>query len=103
MAELTATPGVWMVSQDDDGEWFRFYIGPRKRRGVFRPKEMDTLRPCMIPLIGREFDFDWMGVSDNNERFPGQMRWMISRAHDDELDKDQVGLWMPDEDIEWVK
>lgn len=77
----------------------KFYKGPYRRTGTFRPKKMDTLRECMLPLIGKTLNLDFMGTGMKDEPYPGQTRWMISRSHDAELSDDQKGRWMPDEDI----
>jgi len=65
----------------------------------FDPKDRKTLRPCMIPLIGRTFEFDFAGTSDDDEPFPGQTRWMISRKHDPEIPDECKGRWFPFEDL----
>lgn len=78
------------------------YEGPWKRRGIFQPKIMDTLRPQMQTLIGHEFDLDYAGTSDDDEPYPGQTRWMIARNHDADLGSDQIGRWIPEEDIQFI-
>ena len=78
------------------------YEGPRRRIGIFRPKKIESVRECMLPLIGKQFEFEYAGTSDDDEMFPGQTRWVVARKHDPELDDDQIGRWLPDEDIESV-
>jgi hypothetical protein len=77
------------------------YTGPYQRRGVFRPRNLSTLQPQFQTLIGRVFDFEFVGTSEDDESYPGQTRWIISCLHDDELTEEQRGRWMPEEDIEW--
>jgi len=67
------------------------YDGPYKRTGVFRPKIMETLRPCMFPLIGKSFEWDFAGVQDEDMAYPGQTTWTFNRKHDPELNGDQKG------------
>jgi hypothetical protein len=86
----------------DDGDG---WLGRTKRRAVFNPKDRSTLRPCMVPLIGRTFDFTYGGHSMEDETFPGQSRWMTDRKHDDEIKElsyEALGLWFPSEDLDDV-
>lgn len=66
----------------------------------FSPKKRDDLRECMVPLIGRIFEWEWMGTSDDDESYPGQTRWVITRKHDDEIPDEAKGRWAPFEDLE---
>ncbi len=72
---------------------------PHSRRARFSPKRVDTLRPSMGAHVGKVFRFDYAGLSDENEPYPGQWRWMFGREHDDELGGDR-GRWVPDEDLD---
>jgi hypothetical protein len=69
----------------------------------YTPKNLATLRPCMRALIGRVFEWQWVGVSDDDEMFPGQDRWLMSRNHDQEIPEDARGRWAPDEDLVCVE
>lgn len=66
----------------------------------FQPKKLETLRPCMVSLIGKTFTWNYAGISDDNEAFPGQTRWMIAREHDAEIPDECKGRWAPEEDLE---
>ena len=77
------------------------YSGPLRRRGTFRPKRMDTLRPEVSGLIGRTLLWTFAGVSEADETYPGQSRWMPDRSHDDELGS-AAAYWAPEEDIEFT-
>lgn len=79
-----------------------FQIGSRIK-ARFEPKNRETLRPCMVELIGREFNWEWVGTSDVDEPFPGQSRWMIERQHDAEIPDECKGRWCPREDLELVE
>jgi hypothetical protein len=65
----------------------------------FEPKNRKTLRPCMTPLIGRVFEYEWMGTSEDDEPYPGQTRWAITRKHDAEIPDECRGRWCPREDL----
>lgn len=65
----------------------------------FRPKSLDTLRACMVPLIGRTFLMEWAGVGEDDEPYPGQSRWIICRKHDAEVPDEAKGRWLPFEDL----
>lgn len=75
-----------------------YYYGS-KILARFEPKNRETLRPCMVPLIGRIFEWEWMGTSMANEDYPGQTRWMITRKHDPEIPDKCKGRWCPYEDL----
>lgn len=77
------------------------YNGPYKRTGIFKPKIMATLRPCMLPLIGKSFEWDFAGVQDDDMPYHGQVTWMFARKHDADLSNEQKGRWVPAEDIEF--
>lgn len=74
---------------------------PRRRTGVFQPKNVTTLRSVLLPLIGKSFEWCYAGMSGSDEPFSGQMRWTISGKHDAELSTDQIGWWVPEQDIEF--
>lgn len=78
------------------------YEGPYSRRGTFRPKRVDNLRPEVSVLIGRALLWRFAGVSDDDEAYPGQSRWMPDRSHDDELGPAAM-YWSPEEDIEFAE
>lgn len=78
------------------------YTGPYKRTGIFRPKITGTLRPCVLPLIGKSFEWDFAGVQDDDASYPGQSTWTMARQHDAELTREQIGWWVPAEDIEFA-
>jgi hypothetical protein len=69
------------------------------RVGIISPKRVDNLRPEVVPLVGRTFEFDYVGIGDIDEPYPGQSRWTPARKYDAELGKDAAGYWFPDEDI----
>ena len=75
----------------------------KNKSGVFRPKDMTTLKDCMKALIGQSFEWEYAGTSDEDEPYPGQVRWMISRRHDAALTDKQIGRWVPEEDIEFAR
>ena len=85
--------------EPDDAEAILKYDGPWKRRGRFEPRIMETLRPVVRPLIGRVFCFEYAGTSGDDEPYPGQTRWVVSRQHDAELEPEQRCWWLPAEDI----
>lgn len=66
----------------------------------FVPKNLETLRECMKPLVGKIFEWEWMGTSDDDEPYPGQTRWLITRKHDPEIPDECKGRWAPFEDLE---
>jgi hypothetical protein len=80
--------------EDGDG-----WLGRSKRHARFNPKNLETLRPCMKPLIGHVFDFTYASHSDEDEVFPGQSRWLMDRKHDHEIDEEARGRWFPSEDL----
>lgn len=73
-----------------------------KRIARFNPKNLETLRPCMVPLIGRVFNFDFAGTGASDEPYPGQHRWTFSLEHYGELPNDCKGKWSPNEDLDPV-
>ena len=73
--------------------------GPRYIRGTFNPARRDDLKPEMLPLIGRSMIFEYGGTSNDDEPYPGQMRYLIWPTED--LPKDVYYRWCPLEDI-WV-
>jgi hypothetical protein len=92
--------GQWEVYQiNKDVIWM--YTGPHEKIGVFQPKNIATLRPCMLPLIGLEFSWVFAGVQDADMAFPDQTCWMTGRDHDAELTVEQRTKWVPDEDIQF--
>lgn len=74
------------------------YDGLYKRTGTFKPKIMETLRPCMLPLVGKIFEWDFAGFADNDET---QTAWTFDRKHDQELNGAKY-FWIPAEDIEFA-
>jgi hypothetical protein len=72
------------------------------RVGTFAPKNMATLRSEMRGLIGKQFTFSYAGIGGADEPYPQQTRWMIHRDHDAELNAEQIGRWVPEEDIRWA-
>ncbi len=70
-----------------------------KIRARFEPKVRETVRECMVPLIGCVFTWEWIGTSDNDEPYPGQSRWWIPREYDNEIPQECRGLWCPREDL----
>ena len=66
---------------------------------IFEPKRKDDLREGMIPLIGKTFKWEFIGVSDDDEPYAGQSRWWISREHDADIPDECRGRWLPREDI----
>jgi hypothetical protein len=79
------------------------YEGPRKRRGIFQPKNTDTLRACMASLAGKSFDWTYAGTGGEDEPCPSQTRWLMDRKHDTELEPEQIGWWVPEEDIDFER
>jgi hypothetical protein len=72
---------------------------PWHRRAIVKPKRLDTLKLHARAVVGRTFDFDFAGTSDDDESYPGQHRWMIARKHDHEIPLELIGCWFPDEDL----
>lgn len=86
-----------MIDCSNDG-----WNGRTKRFALFQPVDMENLKPCMRPLIGRRFYFTYAGHGDGDEAYPGQSRWLFDRRHDAEiaqLSPDALGLWVPSEDL----
>lgn len=83
------------MSDDGDG-----WLGRTERTARFQPKQMDTLRDCMLPYIGQVFHFTYAGHSVDDEPYPGQSRWTMDRAEDDRLSNEVKGKWFPSEDLE---
>ncbi len=68
----------------------------------FNPKNIATLRFCMIGEIGKVYTWNYAGRSDDDEEYPGQTRWMPAREHDNEMSEECRGYWCPEEDLEIV-
>lgn len=69
-----------------------------KKRGIFRPKRTDDLRPEMVPGIGKEYLFTTAGTMDEGP-YSGQEIFQIH-----EMDGTMARLgWVPAEDIEWLE
>lgn len=77
------------MSYDD---YFKYHEPNPPRRGIFQPKNLETLRPEARDWIGKTFDWHCEGTSNSDEPYPEQKRWV------------RVGQsrWCPDEDIEWL-
>lgn len=71
-------------------------------RARFEPKRMDNLRPCMVPLVGRTFEFECYGTMDQGD-YDGQTIWFMDRKHDTEILEESRGYWSPREDLEIVE
>ncbi len=69
-------------------------------RARFQPKDTATLKPFMHSQIGKVYNWDYAGMSDDDEAFPGQTRWMPAREHDTEMPEECRGRWVPEEDLE---
>jgi hypothetical protein len=69
----------------------------------FAPKNLETLRPCMVELIGRTFEWEWCGTGNDDETYPGQSRWLMARKHEAEIPDECFGRWVPFEDLEEVE
>jgi hypothetical protein len=74
-----------------------------KAIAILEPRIRDNLRDCVKPLIGRTFEFEWVGISEDDEPYPGQSRWWISRKHDTEIPDECKGLWLPGEDLKFIE
>jgi hypothetical protein len=68
-------------------------------KALFLPKNLNTLRFCMYPLIGKTFDWVPAGRGGDDEPYPGQARWYMDQKHDAEIPEDAIGFWVPDEDL----
>ena len=66
--------------------------------GTVVVKNVDDLRPVIVPLIGRILEFDYVGTGGDDEPYPRQTRWMPARKHDAELGM-AAAYWFPEEDI----
>jgi hypothetical protein len=64
-----------------------------KRIAAFRPKEVETVRPELLPLIGEVAEWRWAGQQGDDDKFPGQAIWNTDDAR-------FQGYWVPDEDLE---
>lgn len=69
------------------------------RAAIFRPKRLDTLRPELLPMIGRRVEVVPMGHADA-EPYAGQQIWMAD-FHVLREDDPLLGFWAPEEDLEW--
>jgi hypothetical protein len=82
-------------------------LAPRWRGfGYFAPKCTDNIRPPLAPLCGLCFEFEWCGRAGDDEPYPRQNRWLIvhpSKVTSHELHQNQLGYWIPEEDIRWVE
>jgi hypothetical protein len=73
------------------------------KKGIFKPKKLNTLRPELEPAIGKTFLFYYMWTAEEGETYASQAVYRTVDeegylTHLDELD----GHWVPEEDIEWV-
>ena len=80
----------------DDGDG---WCGRTKRNARFEPKQINTIRECMLPYIGQVFKFRYAGHSDDDEDFSGQSRWIIDISEEYRLSDEAKGRWFPSEDL----
>jgi hypothetical protein len=71
------------------------------RKGVFKPKIVETLRPGFTDLIGREFTFRYNWVADEGEAYAGQRIFSMMEGDFTDIE-DQQYRAVPEEDIEWL-
>lgn len=70
----------------------------RHRRAIFRPKQLDSLKPELVPVIGCEIVVRFAyTLDDDHALFPGQAAYF--QVGDAELTD---YCWMPEEDLEFL-
>ncbi len=77
------------------------FAGSYRRRAKVLPKNLATLRPACVPMIGKVYNFRWAGSGEGTQ-FPTQQVWVPAIEHDHEIPPDARGLWFPDEDLQDV-
>jgi hypothetical protein len=66
-------------------------------RAVFNPKNLTTLRPHMVSLIGYEAEWDYSGEMEHGP-YAGQSIYHMSR--NDPRYAETQAVWLPAEDLE---
>ena len=70
-----------------------------KRVGIFKPKNLETLKVGLVPFIGQTMEVSYLWVCDEDEMFAGQVAWGLP----DDVGRAADAFWAPDEDFLFVE
>lgn len=67
-------------------------------RGKYLPQP-DTARPELASIVGQEFSFEYVGLSEGGP-LEGHHMWMFGPEDKAMMDPRMRGLWVPEQDID---
>jgi hypothetical protein len=66
---------------------------------LFNPKDVDTLKPTALPLIGRRFTFRAEWIIENGEQYAGDWACTLQDKPPGDLD----WVWLPSRDLDDIR